>query len=350
MSDLADIKKQIYEDDRIIEVLELLGCKYIHNENGFIAGSLPSGNNRRSVQVRNNEKLNSHIRSRGISGDIYTIVSYIKFECNSKDEFDSNLPEAKMWIVDNLGYHDLLRKNKNKNKKEKKDYNSWLHDLKKKRKKKNSCEDIKPNVPIPEDVLNDYLMLPYKKWIDEGISYDTQMEFEVGFDWETKRIITPVRNMVGELIGVKGRAMNDEDERKYLYIEQMNKSIELFGLHKTLPYILEKKEIILFEGYKSVMKSWQFGYRNCASIEGDNISDAQVQLIKGLGLDVKVVLCLDKDKTEKEVQEQIGKITNRMTSYTYDLTNLLQHKDSPVDKGFGVWEELYKSRIDYSQM
>lgn len=342
MSDLKDIKKRIYEEEKITEILELLGCRNIHPENGLIASSLPTGDNRRSVQVRNNESLTSHIRSKGVSGDIYAIVSYIKFGCTSNDEIQDNLSEAKMWIVGELGYHDLLRKKGDK-KKDKVEYNGWLKNLKKKRGKR-ALEDFEPNDPIPESVANDYLMLPYNPWIDEGISWDTQMEWEVGFDWRTKRIVTLVRGMTGDLIGVKGRAMNDEEERKYLYVEQMNKSIELFGLHKTLPYILEEKEIILFEGYKSVMKAWQMGYRNCASIEGDDISDGQVQIIKSLGIDVKVVACFDKDKSEEEIKEQVRKVTNRMAFYTYDISGLTSGKQSPVDRGQGIWEELYSTR------
>jgi DNA primase len=191
-------------------------------------------------------------------------------------------------------------------------------------------------------------MLPYKPWIKEGISWNTQMEWEIGFDWESHRIITLIRNINGGLIGVKGRAMDDDNPWKYLYVEQMNKSIELFGLHKTLPFILESKEIILFEGYKSVFKAWQNGCKNCASIEGDDISPAQIALIKSFGLDIKVVLCYDKDKSEEEIKEQAKKITNRKVFYVYDNENLLKGKDSPVDRGMKIWKKLYDEKILYT--
>lgn len=344
VSDLKAIKKRIYNDDRIEDLLDMLGCKGIHKEHDRIVASLPTGDNKRSVQVTNNESLTSHIRSRQVNGDIYAIVSYIKFNCSTKAEIENNLTQAKMWIVDNFGYHDLLDKNKHQTT----EHNAWLKSLKKLRKRRTILEDLTPNKPIPEETKNSYLMLPYKPWVEEGISAQTQIEWEVGFDWESKRIITLVRNMSGELIGVKGRAMDDNDERKYMYVEKMNKSIELFGLHKTLPYILEKKEILVFEGYKSVMKAWQMGYRNCASMEGDDLSPAQVALIKSFGLDIKVVLCYDKDKLEEEIKQQASKFTNRKTFYTLDERNLLKGKDSPVDKGLKIWERLYEEKVLYT--
>ena len=346
MSDLQDIKKAIYEEGRIEEVLDLLGCKNIHPERNRIVASLPNGNNMRSVQVRMDKDLYSNIRSKGINGDIFAIVSYIKFNCSTKAEIYDNLFDAKMWIVEELDYFHLVSKD---NKKEKKQsYNNWLKDMRKKRGKKVGLEDLHPNIPIPESTKDKYLMEPYYLWIKEGISWETQKEWEIGFCWESHRIITLIRNITGELIGVKGRAMDDENPWKYLYVEEMNKSIELFGLHKTLPYILEQKEVILFEGYKSVFKAWQMGYKNVASIEGDDISPAQVALIKSFGLDIKIVMCYDKDKTEDKIIEQVSRFGNRKVYYTLDKKKFLGEKQSPVDKGLITWKRLYENKIEFT--
>ncbi|MCY9737537.1 toprim domain-containing protein [Paenibacillus alvei] len=346
MSDLKKIKKRLCDEEKIEDLLLALGCHNVHKENGIYAAARPNGDNVRSVQVRNNKDLNAYVRSRSISGDIYSLVAYLKFNCTTKHDIDRCLTKSKMWIVEQFGYHDLLGKKEDplaaKRKK-----NDWLRKIKKKRRNRIDVSDIEPNVPIDEKVIEDYLMLPYKKWIDEGISWDTQMEWEVGFDWESGRIVTLVRNMIGELIGVKGRAMSDDDPRKYFYLHKMNKSIELFGLHKTLPYILEKRQVILFEGYKSVFKAWQYGYKNCASIEGDDISLAQVSLIKSLGIDIEIVLCLDKDKSKADIQCELDKVSCRQLSYTFDVDGLLKEKESPVDCGEEVWEYLMSNRKRY---
>jgi DNA primase len=352
-NDLHEIKKRLFDEDKIEELLEKLGCKNIRYVGGRFEAQLPNGKDKRSVQVYNNEKLSSAIRTRGISGeDIYSIVSYIKFGCETKQDRQDNLPEAKMWIVEEFDYHDII--DKYKNRKDVKDWNKWLKDLKKKRKKKRKIRDARPNSVLDESIKNSYLMLPYQGWVDEGIDLETQVEWEIGFDWVSKRIITIVRNMIGEIIGVKGRTLDpnyeEKDIPKYLYVERMDKSIELFGLNKTLPYILDKKELLLFEGYKSVFKSWQYDYKNCASIEGDDISDLQVNLIKSFGLDCSIVLCYDKDKTPDEIIEQAIKFTNRKVYIVYNFMGWLEgEKSSPVDEGVFLWEELYSQKMELTE-
>jgi DNA primase len=344
LDDLKLLKKRIYEEEKIEEVLEALDCKYVRREGSMYVAALPDGDNRRSVQIRDNEKLTSYIRSKQVSGDIFSIVSYIKHGHTNKSDIDNDVHQAKMWLINLFGYHDILDNSKRKDH----NWNGWLKDLNKKRKKSaDVVKEVKPNKPIPESTKNDYLMIPYIPWIKEGIKASTQMEFEVGFDWESKRVITLIRNINGELIGVKGRALDDENPYKYLYVEPMNKSIELFGLHKTLPYILEKKEIIIFEGYKSVMKSWQYGYKNCASIEGDDISPYQIALIKSLGIDIKIILCFDKDKSEEDVVNQAMRFNNRKVFYVLD-ERYLGEKDSPVDKGVKIWEKLLDKKVLYT--
>jgi DNA primase len=349
MNDLQKIKQRLYEEDKIEELLTKLGCHDIKYVGGRFEARLPNGKDKRSVQVYNQEKLSSAIRTRGVSGeDIYSIVSYIKFECETAQARQDNLSNAKMWIIEEFGYHDIL--DKHKNRKDTKDYNKWLKDLKKKRKKKRKIQDVRPNTALDESIIKSYLMIPYTAWVEEGIDCDTQDEWEIGFDWQSKRIVTMVRNINGELIGVKGRTLDknykEKNIPKYIYVERMDKSIELFGLHKTLPFILDKKELILFEGYKSVFKSWQYNFRNCASIEGDDLSDLQVNLIKSFGLDCSIILCYDKDKTPDEIIEQANKLTNRKVYIVYDFMDWLEgEKSSPVDEGEFLWSELYSEKM-----
>lgn len=347
MSNLSDLKKKIYKDNRVEELLEKLGCHRIRSEKGgelFVAAR-PDGDNSRSVQVYNNEYLNSHVRSKGIDGDIYSLIAFIKYGCVTEEEMKKQLKAAKEWIIDNLGYHEFRNPSKRITGIE----NSWLKDIKKKRSKDISLDDIKENVILDESVINEYIMIPHKLWIDEGISYETQEEFECGFDLESNRIVVLIRNKKGELIGVKGRTVDEDYEEreipKYLYLYKMNKSIELYNLHRALEHILSTKEIIVFEGYKSVMKAWEYGYKNCVSIEGDNFSKAQVALIKSLGLDIEITLCFDKDKSVRFIKEQAQKFTNRNVFATYDMDDLLEEKQSPVDQGKETWENLHRNKL-----
>jgi DNA primase len=213
-----------------------------------------------------------------------------------------------------------------------------LRDKKKRR-------EIKPNPVLDESVLNDYFYygraLPYQKWIDEGISYDTQMMYGIGFDIETRRVTIPLRNRFGQLVGLKGRIMRDEDDhRKYMYILRCQNRYEWFNFHYAHPYILMDKKVFIFEAEKSPMIAFDMGIFNTVGIGASEISDEQVQIIKQLGLDIEIVLCYDKGISLDDIQAGMELFEGRTVYAIYDKDDLLDGKDSPVDEGKEKWDKL----------
>lgn len=348
MSELQKIRSRIYNENRIEEVLEMLDCWGIETEqngNLYVAG-LPDGENKRSVQVKNNENLTSHIRSRGVEGSIFDIISYIVFEADTADKRLDCLPKSKYWICNKLGYLEYIDefyKETSGETVQKLRYNEWLRKLNKPVKSPlhNEVKNIK--------VLNYFGTVPYLKWIKEGISIKTQKYFQVGVDVQSERITFPVHNKYGELIGVKGRYFGRnkdiEDRYKYLYIIPCNKSIEFFNLHRALPFINEKKEVIIVEGAKTVMLLHQWGFKNVISIEGDILTDYQICLLKNFGLDVNYIFAWDKDKSVEFIFNEVIRLNGRKRYAIYDKENLLNEKDSPCDRGKEVWEYLYQNNI-----
>lgn len=346
MSDLQKIKNRIFEEEKIEHVLELLGCGSINEEQGgnLFTSSLPDGSNKRSVQIRNNKSLNSAIRSRNVDGDIYDIVSYIKFEAESESELRENLPRSKQWLCDKLGYmeyvDDFYKEVYGIEDTSKVNYNSWLSKVKS---RKNSLGESHNEV-IDESQLQRYGLIPNHGWLFEGISYETQIEYGVGIDVQSERITFPVHNKNGELIGVKGRYIGKdkiiEDSYKYLYLLPCNKSIEMFNYHRAIEHIRETKEVFIVEGAKTVMLLHTWGMCNVLSIEGDSLSNYQVKILRELGLDIKFIFALDKDKDVEYVKRESDKLQGRQRYAVIDVENLLNKKDSPTDKGKPVWRRL----------
>lgn len=346
LSDFHFIKKRIYNEERIEELLEKLDCWGIDTEqrgNLYVAG-LPDGDNKRSVQIKNNENLNCSIRSKGIDGDIFDLVAFIIYGSDTKEERKDKLSKSKYWVCTQLSYLEYIdefyKVTSNRFKQLPK-YNEWLDKIKKQRNEiKYEC-----NKPYDAEILKYFGTIPYKKWIDEGINFSTQLEFGVGIDVKSERITFPVHNRHGDIIGVKGRycGRNEqiENDYKYLYIIPCNKSIEFFNLHRAFPYIDEKKEVIIVEGAKTVMFLYQWGYRNCISIEGDSLSAEQIRILKSLGVGTKYVFAWDKDKEVNFIINQTRDLFGRLKYGIYDKDNLLCDKDSPADKGRSVWEKLY---------
>lgn len=217
MSDFQRIKDRLVNEDKIEHLLEVIGCSHIKREQRghLITAQLPEkydSNNKRSVQVKINEYLSCYIRNRAdFNGDIFSLVSYLHHD-KRNDSIQNDLYIAKDFICNLFGWKEFLSKERGYV--IRKDYTYCLKEI---IGEKRADREIVPNPVLSEDILEEYVQNPYYGWIEEGISYNTQIKYGIGFDLESKRITIPMRNRFGKLIGVKGRIMKDEDDdRKYL--------------------------------------------------------------------------------------------------------------------------------------
>ena len=131
------------------------------------------------------------------------------------------------------------------------------------------------------------------------------------------------------------------EEFKYLAVVPYAKSIELYNLHRALPYIKEETHVIVVESAKSCMLLTQWGHRNCVSMEGKSLSPTQARLLKELR--VPITFAWDKDVGAEEIKKQTQCFKNRLAYCAYDTKGLLSATDSPIDKGQEIWEKLFRS-------
>ncbi len=347
--DLQLIKDRILEEDRLEDIYEAMGCEFISVSGGRIEAQLHSrfhSNNKRAVQTKLNNSLSSAIRNRAdfIGGDIFYLISYIHHDIRGNEEnYRKDLPNSKKFICETLGWMEYLTGG---NLKTKKDYVAPLKAILKKEGISKRREII-PNPVLPESIMNQYYIngkpLPYQGWIDEGISYHTQVMYGVGFDLESKRIVFPLRNRFGQIVGVKGRIMKDEDDdRKYLYLYCCNNSQELFNFHYAHPYILDKKRVYIFEGEKSCMKMFDNKIFNTVAIGSSSVTITQADMIMQCGLDVDIILCLDNDRSVEDITNVAKMFKGRNVYSIYDADGLLNEKQSPIDSGVDVFDKLEK--------
>lgn len=343
--DFKEIKAYIYEQEMIPKLLEKLNCEGIKPEQGgsLYVARLPDeyeSRNRRAVQVKNVKGLYSNIRNRDVSGDIFNLVAaliYDKWDRESQSEYAG---ECARWIEEEFGLEDTGERKK------KVITNTWLKEIK-------SIRTSLTNEKLPVSIMNEYVHAPYQGWIDEGISIKTQHKFDVAMDIDSKRVVFPIHNSDGDLIGVKGRLLDDwmdDDAYKYLYLHACNKSIELFNFHRAFDSATKKRELIVVEGAKSTMLADSLGYYNVVAIEGDSIQPGQIALLLGLPLDVEIILALDADKDEEYVAKMADAIGMRKISYLIDNDNVLgdkSHKRAPFDLGKIAFEKLLHTKKIY---
>ncbi len=189
-----------------------------------------------------------------------------------------------------------------------------------------------------------------KEWYDEGIPYAVMQKYEIRYDAFDDRIVYPVRNMDGKIFCVSGRTCDPDYKakgiRKYTYTTQIGSLPALYGFWENKKAIIEKKEAIIFEGCKSVLKGVSFGFDNGIALLTSHLSPFQMEALIRIASfhGVHFVFALDSDVDITE-----DKNIMRLKSYAHvewikNRDNLLQDKDSPVDRGKEVFEKLYTMR------
>lgn len=188
-----------------------------------------------------------------------------------------------------------------------------------------------------------------EKWQSEGISRASLDKFQVFYDPFSNRLVYPIRNVNGDIVNIGGRTLDPQYKekklRKYTYFYSWGTIETIYGLYENREAIKNKREIILFEGCKSVLLADTWGIHNTGAILTSHLSKNQMKILARLGC--TVVFALDKDVNIRE-DKHIAKLKQYVNVYyIYDFQNLLDAKDAPVDKGKEVFQKLYDEKRKY---
>jgi len=132
-----------------------------------------------------------------------------------------------------------------------------------------------------------------KEIVDSGISNKSDSGFNDVF---ISRIIFPLHNISGRVVGYSGRIYMDSNMAKYVNTKETNifkKGINLYNYHRAKEEVRIKKYVILMEGFMDVIRAYSVGIKNVIAIMGTSITERQISLIKKLSNNV--ILCFDGD-------------------------------------------------------
>lgn len=319
--DIQKIKLHIYNEQKIEYVLNDIGCKFIKNKGSYFQCGNYNGDNKTAIVVYNDEKLTCENYTRDIKGkkdtsDLIDLVMYNK---------SISLFHACKYLCDilNLKYYDLENDDDIP---ESLKITQMLLDMK----NGEFVDEVSKLHPINEDILNYYRPYCNEMFKADNIDYSIQKIFEIGYDDDTNRITIPIRDEIGNLVGVKGRYFGEECENKYIYLERCAKSKILYGLDKAYNFIKKAGFVYVVESEKAVMQMWNMGIFNVVSTGGKKIS--KQQRIKLYSLCVDIIFVFDKDVLLSEIcaiAETFPRGIN--ISAIIDSNNVLNEKESPTD-------------------
>ena len=191
--------------------------------------------------------------------------------------------------------------------------------------------------PVPSYILNDiepYYGPEIARW---GISRETAETFGLGIALHGEfrdRICFPIDAPDGTIIGVTGRLLGDSvgDKPKYHHLKDMQVGNTLYNISRASGYAKEMGYVIVVEGMKSVLKLWEWGYKNSVAVFGASLEDQQAKLLLKLG--VKIVVIGDNDKAGRRmsqscynkcykygqvIQLNIGNVTDKEKDAVHDI-------------------------------
>ena len=203
-------------------------------------------------------------------------------------------------------------------------------------------------------------------WEQEGIKKEIMDHRGIAYDPKNQGIVIPHYDINNQLVGIRERTLIKEEENFGKYRPAILNGVmynhplgfNLYNLNNSKNNIKIIKKVIVYEGEKSsLLYASFFGEENDISVAvcGSSLITYQVKLLLSLGVE-EIIIAFDKQFKEvgdKEWERWTKKLYDIHTkygayvqiSYLFDKKDLLDYKDSPVDKGKETFLKLFKNRI-----
>ena len=143
-----------------------------------------------------------------------------------------------------------------------------------------------------------------KAMLDRGISEEILVKAGLAkknkdgklFDIFRDRLMFPIKDRKGRIVGFGGRVMNPDDQPKYLNTgetEVFQKSRELYGFFEALEERRDLNEIYVVEGYMDAIAMYEHGMKNSVATLG--IATNRFHIQKLLQVVSQITFCFDGD-------------------------------------------------------
>jgi len=151
------------------------------------------------------------------------------------------------------------------------------------------------------DAAINYLLKQYRadQIIDSGLAI--KKDNGGSYDRYRDRIMFPIRNRKGQVIGFGGRVMSPEDTPKYINSPEtslFHKSNELYGLYEARQATRKLERIVVVEGYLDVISLAQFGVTYAVATLGTATTTQHIEILYRTV--PEIIFCFDGDRAGKD--------------------------------------------------
>jgi len=128
-------------------------------------------------------------------------------------------------------------------------------------------------------------------------------------DVYSNRIMFPLYDTNGRVVGFSGRIYKDKDQSKYVNTKETDifkKGELLYHYHIAREECRKSSSVIVMEGFMDVIRASTIGIKNTVALMGTALTNEQINLLKRLSNNI--ILCLDGDDPGQNATLKIGNI------------------------------------------
>lgn len=175
-------------------------------------------------------------------------------------------------------------------------------------------------------------------------------EGTTSFDQLSGRIIIPLQDASGKIIGFTGRIYRNESTAKYINTKEtviFKKGDNLYNYFLAKEAIKKERSVILVEGQMDAIRLYSEGFKNVVATGGTSLTKEQIELLKKLK--VKIILCLDSDNPGLEATYRVGEelTKNNLEVYVIRLADAKDPDEYIKKFGKEAFQNNLKSLTKY---
>ncbi len=170
--------------------------------------------------------------------------------------------------------------------------------------------------PHSWDATANYLMNLGYEWqeiVDAGMLVVREEE-DRSYDRFRDRLMIPIRDLRGNVVGFGARALSPDAHPKYLNSPQsaiFDKSKLLFGLSDARRSIRESETAVIVEGYMDVIQAHQAGFENVVAQMGTALAETQLRMLARYAS--RLTLALDPDAAGQMATDRGRQVIERVS-------------------------------------
>ena len=170
-------------------------------------------------------------------------------------------------------------------------------------------------------------------------------------DIYSDRIMFPLYDVYGKVVGFSGRIYKDNGQNKYVNTKEteiFKKGEMLYHYHIAKEECRIKKSVIVMEGFMDVIRASTIDIKNTVALMGTALTKEQINLIKRLSNNI--ILCLDGDDPGQKATLNIGDMLLKQNVEVKVI--VLPNPDDPdtyiLNNGKEKFEGLIENAINFS--